>query len=194
MKSARRPSRRALQVRHHQPMQLTICIDSPWESLLIKWDPSEEQEYTVSRVSPWEIELPDVPGPTEERLDDGGAHVIEIVVTHLESKRLIEGVKAISEKNIAEIFRQPVPIDDYPDYIQKIAYPIDISTIITRLESGYYRRLKVLPRKRLLMLKAVEYDMKLMLGNAARYNGKHSQITYFATVLFGLFTALLNSK
>lgn len=58
---------------------------------------------------------------------------------HQECERLIRGFEQVMELSVAENFIAPVDLNAYPDYAMSIEYPIDLSTIKTRLENRFYR-------------------------------------------------------
>jgi hypothetical protein len=74
-----------------------------------------------------------------------------------ECKRLL--VDMIARKDSAP-FRAPVDLNDYPDYLEKVQHPIDLSTISNRLSSGNYDLAKF------------DADLKLMFANSRLYNTK----------------------
>lgn len=56
-----------------------------------------------------------------------------------ESQRLIRGLELLMQHSIAEPFNAPVDLQKFPTYACFVSYPIDLSTIKTRLENGFYR-------------------------------------------------------
>lgn len=40
---------------------------------------------------------------------------------------------------IRDVFGEPVDVHDFPDYPKEIAYPIDLGTIVQRIDNGFYR-------------------------------------------------------
>ncbi|KAK0426130.1 hypothetical protein QR680_009545 [Steinernema hermaphroditum] len=76
--------------------------------------------------------------------------------------------------NIPEvkIFADPVDLVAYPDYVETVKYPVDLSTIDQRLRNKYYRR-------RLALLLDVWY----ITENAKQYNVRNSDIVVQAKVL-----------
>lgn len=54
-------------------------------------------------------------------------------------ERLVQGFHRIMELSIAEPFAVPVDLNAYPLYASVVAYPIDLTTIRTRLENRFYR-------------------------------------------------------
>lgn len=56
-----------------------------------------------------------------------------------DSQRLIRGLEALMQHSVAEPFIAPVDLQQFPTYACFVSYPIDLSTIKTRLENGFYR-------------------------------------------------------
>lgn len=124
--------------------------DSPWESLVVKWQLDSEES-----ISPWEVQ------PFEKAIDTSES--IECIEPE-EEKAIIETLKKIQSLEIARPFRFPVP-NNTPRYKARVAYPMDLSTLIERLENHFYRRKE-----------ALLFDMNLIRKNAASYNQINSQI------------------
>ncbi len=57
----------------------------------------------------------------------------------VECERLTRGFEQVMELSVAEHFVAPVDLNAYPDYAMTIEYPVDLSTIKTRLENRFYR-------------------------------------------------------
>ena len=87
-------------------------------------------------------------------------------------ERILNGLEKIMELSIAESFNSPVEVIAFPDYFVLISYPIDLSTIKTRLESRFYRRLH-----------AVKWDMRKIWSNAEQFNEPNSDIVRHAFLL-----------
>lgn len=90
----------------------------------------------------------------------------------LECERLIRGLEKIMQTSWAEYFTVPVDLNEYPDYANLIAYPIDLTTIKSRLENKFYRSLD-----------AVKFDVSYIQKNAKIFNEAHSMITKNAKIL-----------
>ena len=56
-----------------------------------------------------------------------------------ECERIVHCLEQLMEKSCAEAFLAPVDLSAFPVYAMTIEYPIDLSTIKARLESGWYR-------------------------------------------------------
>ncbi|XP_019854738.1 PREDICTED: bromodomain and PHD finger-containing protein 3-like [Amphimedon queenslandica] len=82
-------------------------------------------------------------------------------------KRLLTRLAA---KDPADIFAEPVPLDDVPDYLDVIKCPMDFSTMRSKLDSHQYKSLE-----------EFESDLKLVWNNAMTYNQKDT-IYYRAAV------------
>lgn len=55
------------------------------------------------------------------------------------SKRLVEAVRSIEDNVDVRPFAAPVSLVEYPDYLWDVDYPIDLSTIVERVENRFYR-------------------------------------------------------
>nr|RBQ96364.1 hypothetical protein FVER53263_20065 [Fusarium verticillioides] len=69
-------------------------------------------------------------------------------------------------------FLQPVNKDDVPDYYNVITFPMDLSTMLERLEHDYYAAPKDLVR-----------DLKLIFSNCRKYNDATTVYSKCATKL-----------
>lgn len=68
---------------------------------------------------------------------------------------------ALYEKDVDEIFCEPVDINEVPDYTEVVKQPMDLSTIRLKLQSGIY-----------LTLSDMEADFNLMVKNCLDYNNR----------------------
>ena len=57
----------------------------------------------------------------------------------LECDRIIRGMETIMEHSVAEPFLTPVDLNVFPIYAIIIEYPMDLTTIKSRLENRFYR-------------------------------------------------------
>ncbi|XP_071624794.1 bromodomain and PHD finger-containing protein 3 isoform X2 [Heliangelus exortis] len=67
----------------------------------------------------------------------------------------------LQEKDAAQIFAEPVDLQEVPDYLEFISNPMDFSTMRRKLESHLYRTLE-----------EFEEDFNLIVTNCMRYNAK----------------------
>lgn len=67
----------------------------------------------------------------------------------------------LKEKDVHEIFAEPVDVTQVPDYLDYIQTPMDLSTMSTKLEAGQYASLD-----------ALEKDFNLMIHNCTVYNSQ----------------------
>ena len=65
------------------------------------------------------------------------------------------------QKDTGEIFREPVNMEEVPDYGDIVKYPMDLGTMRTKLETGMYG-----------MLDDFEADFDLMIRNCLAYNDR----------------------
>lgn len=91
----------------------------------------------------------------------------EVVTRHI-----VAGITKVMELAIAEPFLVPVDLNVYPAYAMVIEYPIDLSTIKSRFENSFYRRLT-----------AAQFDIRYLATNAEKFNEKHSAIVKQAKIV-----------
>ncbi|XP_017846752.1 bromodomain and WD repeat-containing protein 3 isoform X2 [Drosophila busckii] len=158
--------------------------DSFFMCFRVRWD-NGEYEY----MSPWDMEPID-----EERLPDevGGAVPVlpeEIRATLYQPKseewhrgdrdgtcrRIINGLEQVMRLSIAEHFLAPVDLNIYPDYAYLIEYPIDLTTIKSRFENHFYRRIT-----------SAQFDVRYLATNAEQYNRRHTNIVKHARIVTDL--------
>lgn len=80
-------------------------------------------------------------------------------------RRIIRGLDQAMTLAIAEPFIAPVDLNAYPAYAYVVEYPIDLSTIKTRFENRFYRRIT-----------SAQFDVRYLATNAEKFNEPHSQI------------------
>ncbi|XP_048781551.1 bromodomain and PHD finger-containing protein 3 isoform X1 [Lagopus muta] len=86
----------------------------------------------------------------------------------------------LQEKDAAQIFAEPVNLDEVPDYLEFISNPMDFSTMRRKLESHLYRTLD-----------EFEEDFNLIVTNCMRYNAKDTIFHRAAVRLRDLGGAIL---
>jgi len=147
-----------------------------FQNIKVIWDNKEEENMSAWDLEPCteeelsRNELPESLPISEEELErlmyipnsqdwpDRGRD--------LECERLIRGLEKIMQIAWSEYFIAPVDLNDYPLYATIVAYPIDLSTIKTRLENRFYRSID-----------AVKFDVSFIERNARLFNESHSIIT-----------------
>lgn len=70
-------------------------------------------------------------------------------------------IDALYEKDVDEIFCDPVDINEVPDYTEVVKHPMDLSTMKLKLQSGMY-----------FTLGDMETDFNLMIKNCLDYNNR----------------------
>ncbi|XP_064473415.1 bromodomain and WD repeat-containing protein 3-like [Ornithodoros turicata] len=164
--------------------------DSMFQCFTVTWDNGEAE-----RMSPWDFERID---PCRLPENVGGA----VPVTHDERQsliyrprlgewprcgrdafcdRLVQGIDNVMELSIAEPFSVPVDLNAYPMYARVVAYPMDLTTIRTRLENRFYRRAE-----------AVKFDIRFIEVNAKKFNEPQSKIVQKAVLLVRLLSTFLD--
>ncbi|OCT91783.1 bromodomain and PHD finger-containing protein 3 [Xenopus laevis] len=86
----------------------------------------------------------------------------------------------LQEKDSANIFTEPVNLNDVPDYRDFIVHPMDFSTMRQKLEGHQYTSLH-----------AFEDDFNLMVSNCLRYNSQETIFHQAALRLHQLGAAIL---
>lgn len=168
-----------------------VYKNSKFQTIKVLWDNKEEEA-----MSAWDLE------PCTERFPEN--HVQGLSLTEeererlmyqpepndwpecgrdIECERLIRGLEKIMQTAWAESFNAPVDLNEYPDYGKMIAYPIDLSTIKSRLENRFYRRID-----------AVKFDVVFIEKNAREYNEPFSVITRNAKIVTYLFTQFIDRQ
>ncbi|KAB7498071.1 Bromodomain and WD repeat-containing protein 3, partial [Armadillidium nasatum] len=163
--------------------------DSMFMCYRVLWDNGERE-----RLSPWDMEpiddymeLPDAGGSVQVSPEEYKNLVYtpspeewEAPSFEAECQRMGEGIGKIMELAAAEPFLAPVDLNVYPNYAMVVAYPMDLSTIKSRLESHFYRR----PN-------AVQFDVRYIATNAEKFNKKGSVIVRNARIITELALRLI---
>ena len=69
-------------------------------------------------------------------------------------------------------FNEPVELDRYPDYLKAVSEPMDFGTVKAKIDSGAYTH----PGQ-------FNTDMRLVFGNAHKYNPPGSDVNHMATTI-----------
>ncbi|CAH1970957.1 unnamed protein product [Acanthoscelides obtectus] len=166
--------------------------DSAFMCYEIAWNNGEQE-----RMSPWDMEPID-----PERMPEDESQSVPVLESELASilyrtvssdwpngdrdlvtKHILAGLTKVMELAIAEPFLVPVDINVYPTYAKIIEYPIDLSTIKTRFESNFYRRLT-----------AAQFDIRYLSTNAEKFNARHSVIVRNARIVTELCLRIVKNS
>ncbi|KAK0089616.1 hypothetical protein PV325_006326 [Microctonus aethiopoides] len=150
----------------------------------VRWDNGEYE-----RMSPWDLEPID-----EERLPPAVGGAVPVLPEEIRAtlyqpqpeewpmgdreatcRRISRGIDQVMTLAIAEPFITPVDLNIYPAYAFVVEYPIDLSTIRTRLENHFYRRIT-----------SAQFDVRYLATNAEQFNEPHSQIVKAARIVTDL--------
>ncbi|BFZ25162.1 hypothetical protein BsWGS_28200 [Bradybaena similaris] len=167
-------------IRSQQPLNPEFD-DSLFQCFTVQWDNGEYE-----KISPWDMEPIDpkrkpavVGGGVDVTQDEYKALLYVPKKTEwtscgreAESQRLIRGLEVLMQHSIAEPFNAPVDLQQFPTYACFVSYPIDLSTIKTRLENGFYRRIT-----------ALQWDVRLIAANATIFNRSGSVIVKNANAI-----------
>ncbi|XP_055931910.1 peregrin-like [Argiope bruennichi] len=87
------------------------------------------------------------------------------LVTEMEIQPLIVKLRSVieqlRERDVGEIFAKPVDLNEVPDYLEYIKHPMDLSTMLKKVEAYKYKSFD-----------AFESDFNLMIKNCLSYNSK----------------------
>ena len=100
-----------------------------------------------------------------------------------ECDRIIAGIEAIMGLAVAEPFLAPVDLNAFPNYAIIVEYPIDLTLIRARLENRFYRRVT-----------AVQYDVRYVEQNAAKFNRPGTEIVQMAKLVAELCLRLISDS
>uniref|UniRef100_A0A3Q3EFY0 Bromodomain and WD repeat domain containing 3 n=1 Tax=Labrus bergylta TaxID=56723 RepID=A0A3Q3EFY0_9LABR len=156
--------------------------DSLFQCYAVKWDNGERE-----KMSPWDME----PIPDEASLPEQVGDGVEVAEDELkallyepqegewgahtrdeECERVIQGIDLLLTLDVAKLFAYPVNLRDYPLYCTVVSYPTDLSTIRTRLENRFYRRIS-----------ALMWEVRYIEHNARTFNEPQSPIVATAKVV-----------
>jgi bromodomain and WD repeat domain-containing protein 1/3 len=176
------------QIESHQALQEEFP-DSLFMCFKVRWDNSE-YEF----MSPWDMEPID-----EDRLPAsiGGSvsvqpEEIQAILYRPKSeewprgdreatcRRIVAGLEQVMTFAIADPFLTPVDLNSYPTYAYVVEYPIDLSTIKSRFENHFYRRIT-----------SAQFDVRYLATNAEKFNEKHSNIVKYARIITDLCLRIL---
>uniref|UniRef100_A0AC35TW21 WD_REPEATS_REGION domain-containing protein n=1 Tax=Rhabditophanes sp. KR3021 TaxID=114890 RepID=A0AC35TW21_9BILA len=161
---------------------------SLWNRVIVRWNYDPATTYAASA---WEID-----GVKEGRVDgelatdeeyarlariatnsqDWGEKDMDVVLDRVKA-----AIMLMMRSEEIEIFNDPVDFNLYPDYLDIVPYPIDLSVIVKRIENKFYRRLV-----------ALEQDIKQIAINSKLYNGD-IDITKTAQALVEALLTYINS-
>ncbi|XP_042863346.1 bromodomain and WD repeat-containing protein 3-like isoform X2 [Penaeus japonicus] len=175
-------------VESHEP-HLPEFPDSMFMCYRVLWDNGEEE-----RLSPWDMELID---ENMEAMERGGSVAVkpkelEELLYRPQSEewvgrnpdqecdRISHGLSLIMTLAIAEPFLVPVDLNAYPMYALTIDYPMDLTTIKSRLDNRFYRRIN-----------AVQFDVRYLATNTEKFNQKGSNIVRQARIVTELCLKLI---
>ncbi|XP_060082031.1 bromodomain and WD repeat-containing protein 3-like [Ylistrum balloti] len=166
--------------------------DSMFQCFNVHWDNGE-----IEKISPWDMEpigqcqMPDEQG--------GGVPVTQDEVKSLmytptsgewpscgrdaECERIIRCMEAVMEHSIAEPFLTPVDLNAFPIYAIVIEYPIDLTTIKSRLENRFYRRVN-----------SLQFDVRYIENNANTFNEPGTPIVKSAQITTEILLRIISDE
>lgn len=163
--------------------------DSLFMCFKIKWDNNESEQ-----MSPWDMEKID-----QERLPESVGGSMPVLPSELKELlyrpaqdewpdndrdgyclRIISGIDQVMGLSVAEPFLTPVDLDAYPTYAYVVEYPIDLTTIRTRFQNHFYRRIT-----------SAQFDVRYLATNAEKFNERHSKIVKNARIITEIMLKVL---
>lgn len=131
--------------------------DRPWQCYLVEWlSLPDAPEF----LSPWELET-----ILEEDAPDRQTYSCDEFIDPDVLRQIDEGIKKLLVDPRAAPFKRAVDLRNFPDYLEDVAYPMDLTLLHYRVLSGYHRRIE-----------AFEWDARLIYENAYAYNLPESDI------------------
>ena len=100
-----------------------------------------------------------------------------------ECERISAGLSLVMGLEKAKPFASPVDLNLYPSYASIVQYPMDLSTIKTRLDNRFYRRKK-----------AIEFDVNYISTNAWKFHQPNSNTVHFATIITNLCLEIIRNR
>ncbi|KAF1330092.1 Transcription initiation factor, partial [Globisporangium splendens] len=93
----------------------------------------------------------------------------------------LAAIDRLLKEEISELFARPVDpeYDGCPDYLTIIEHPIDLGTIHTRLQSGFYKKWEIF-----------KIDVDRVWENCRAFNGSDTLIAQYADTLAALFKSM----
>ncbi|KAJ2671529.1 hypothetical protein IWW42_003314 [Coemansia sp. RSA 1085] len=142
---------------------------NPWRSIEVAWE-EDGAERAHELVSPWEL------------LHDCSEEHAELPPPL--TRGLLRAVNALRNKAEFVWFVHNVDfVNDYPDYLLSVAYPMCLNTVRARLQSGFYRHVG-----------AVAFDIQLIQENAEIFNDPGTVVPLAAQSLVAQFQQLTSHE
>ncbi|XP_065906501.1 bromodomain and WD repeat-containing protein 3-like isoform X2 [Dysidea avara] len=163
---------------------------SVWQCYVVQWD----DDNIMDTLSPWDMEplldddnavapnlaaLDVFPWKYEEQADGWAPNG-----TDAEQDRIVRGIDVAMEMmDEATPFKEPVDLEQYPDYCVAVAMPTDLSTIKAKLLNKFY------PRKTALL-----WEVILLYRNTLAYNEDDSLIVKHSLILVQTLHSFINDS
>ncbi|KAJ1903107.1 hypothetical protein LPJ81_003238 [Coemansia sp. IMI 209127] len=152
-----------------------LIARNPWKSITVEWAGADGEnglgidgEAKTEQVSPWELVHDD---------DTADAEIPETI-----KRSLLDVVGNLqNDTQFVWFVRNVDYVNEYPDYLLNIAYPMCLNTIFERINKGFYRHLS-----------AVSFDMVLIRANADTFNDPGTPVPLAAQQLMERYTQLLD--
>jgi Bromodomain len=137
---------------------------SGYQSITVLWTEDGGEE----NLSPWELDI------IADALDE----VSRARLKEEEKRKISRVLASLKEVDVrSQVFFEPVDVSKYSDYENMVELPMDLSFVITRVESDYYASTL-----------SVFSDVKLVCDNCAKYNGSDDDLTDVAQSILRMFS------
>lgn len=141
----------------------TLFVHCFWEKTHVRCSLSQQLDQLArydksskAQSDRQSADIPDVPMPKPP------VQLLSSLMDDLRALKYTDNGTKITEPAMGP-FEKPVSIVSYPDYLQHVSEPMDLSTVDKRIRSGFYET----PED-------FEYDMTLVFRNCEIYNSKRN--------------------
>lgn len=138
---------------------------SGYRTVRVKWDSGE-----YDHVSPWEVHVSSFPPASNRKtLDDN------------QKKAVLDAINSVKQmEGVGNVFADPVDDMVFTDYQSRVEIPMDLSFVMSRVETDYYS----------CMLSVVA-DVHLIKENCLKYNGELHDASTLAIQMLETFEGLV---
>ncbi|KAJ2804409.1 hypothetical protein H4R20_002520, partial [Coemansia guatemalensis] len=163
---------REIKATSRQTSVTRLIARNPWKSIVVEWTGEEgnDPDARTEQVSPWEL-VHDEDATSVEIPDDSKRRLLEIVDELRDTPEFVWFVHNVDYVN------------EYPNYLLNIAYPMCLDTVYERLENDFYRQIS-----------AVSFDMALIQENADIFNDPGTLVPIAAQQLMSSYHEKMGSE
>lgn len=136
---------------------------SGYQSITVVWADDGGEE----NLSPWELDI----------IADAIDEVSRPRLKEEEKRKITRVLASLNEVDVrSQVFFAPVDVSKYSDYENMVELPMDLTFVISRMESDYYASTL-----------SVFSDVKLVCDNCIKYNGDDDELTGVARAIVDVF-------